>query len=78
MNNKNKSFSLSKVKPSIAYCMYDWANSPFATVVITFIFSAYFERAIVGDTEKLLSIGVGQYLFQLFVLLAFPLLSEGI
>src|SRR6056300_2101361 len=52
MNNKNKSFSLSKVKPSIAYCMYDWANSPFATVVITFIFSAYFERAIVGDTEK--------------------------
>ena len=25
---------------------------PFATVIITFIFSAYFERAIVGDAEK--------------------------
>lgn len=43
---------LSKIKPFTAYCLYDWANSPFATVIITFIFSAYFERAIVGDAEK--------------------------
>ena len=41
-----------KIKPFVAYCLYDWANSPFATVVITFIFSAYFERAIVGNAEK--------------------------
>ena len=41
-----------KIKPFVAYCLYDWANSPFATVVITFIFSAYFARAIVGNAEK--------------------------
>ena len=43
---------LSKIKPFTAYCLYDWANSPFATVIITFIFAAYFERAIVGDAER--------------------------
>ena len=43
---------LHKIKPYVAYCLYDWANSPFATVVITFIFSAYFERAIVGNAEE--------------------------
>jgi len=43
---------LNRIKPFMAYCMYDWANSPFATVIITFVFSAYFERAIVGDAER--------------------------
>ena len=43
---------LLKIKPYVTYCLYDWASSPFATVVITFIFSAYFERAIVGNAEK--------------------------
>ena len=43
---------LFKLKPYVAYCLYDWANSPFATVVITFIFSAYFSRAIVGNAEE--------------------------
>ena len=47
-----KNILLNKIKPYFAYCLYDWANSPFATVVITFIFSAYFERAIVGNAEK--------------------------
>ena len=42
---------LYKIKPYVAYCLYDWANSPFSTVVITFIFSAYFSRAIVGNAE---------------------------
>ena len=41
-----------KLKSWIIYCLYDWANSPFATVIITFIFAAYFEKAIVGDPEK--------------------------
>ncbi len=41
-----------KIKPFTSYCLYDWANSPFSTVIITFIFSAYFEKAIVGDAEK--------------------------
>ncbi|WP_435640181.1 MFS transporter [Micavibrio aeruginosavorus] len=32
-----------------AWCLYDWANSAFATVIITFIFSVFFARNIVGD-----------------------------
>ena len=44
--------ALKKIKPFISYCMYDWANSPFSTVVITFVFASYFEKAIVGDPEK--------------------------
>ena len=33
----------------IAWALYDWANSPFSTLIITFIFGVYFSRAIVGD-----------------------------
>ena len=43
---------LFRIKPFLSYCLYDWANSPFATVIITFVFSAYFERAIVGNAER--------------------------
>jgi UMF1 family MFS transporter len=35
-----------------AWCLFDWANSPFPTVIITFVFSAYFTEAIVGDSVK--------------------------
>lgn len=33
----------------LAWCLFDWANSPVPTVVITFVFAAYFARGIVGD-----------------------------
>ena len=36
----------------ISFCLFDWANSPFSTVVITFVFAAYFQKAIVGDVVK--------------------------
>lgn len=32
-----------------AWCLYDWGNSAFATVIITFVFSVYFGRGMVGD-----------------------------
>jgi UMF1 family MFS transporter len=32
-----------------AWALYDWANSPFTTLVITFIFPAYFQAGIVKD-----------------------------
>ncbi len=35
-----------------SFCLFDWANSPFSTVVITFVFAAYFQKAIVGDVVK--------------------------
>ena len=32
-----------------AWCLFDWANSAFNTVIGTFIFSVYFARGIYGD-----------------------------
>jgi UMF1 family MFS transporter len=32
-----------------SWCLYDWGNSAFATVIITFVYSVYFARGIVGD-----------------------------
>ena len=31
----------------VAWALYDWANSPFTTLIITFVFPAYFAQAIV-------------------------------
>ena len=36
-------------KKMAAWCVYDWANSAFATVILTFVFSVYFGRGVVGD-----------------------------
>ncbi len=33
----------------VAWCLYDWANSAFPTVVITFVFAAYFTKAVAVD-----------------------------
>ena len=33
----------------VAWAFYDWANSPFTTLIITFVFPAYFAQGVVGD-----------------------------
>ena len=35
----------------IAWCLFDWANSAFPTIVITFLFSAYFTKAVAPNPE---------------------------
>lgn len=35
-----------------AWALFDWANSPFTTLIITFVFPAYFATAIVGDQVR--------------------------
>lgn len=30
----------------VAWCVYDWANSAFPTVILTFVFAAYFARGV--------------------------------
>lgn len=35
-----------------AWAFYDWATSPFFTVVITFVFATYFTQAVVGDEVR--------------------------
>jgi UMF1 family MFS transporter len=37
-------------RPAIAaWCLYDWGNSAFTTLVVTFIYSSYFTQAIAAD-----------------------------
>ncbi len=35
----------------IAWCVYDWANSAFPTVIVTFVFSAYFVTAVAENAN---------------------------
>ncbi|MCZ6774747.1 MAG: MFS transporter, partial [Proteobacteria bacterium] len=34
----------------VSWCMYDWANSAFPTVIVTFVFSTYFTAAVARNT----------------------------
>lgn len=36
-------------KGLIAWCLYDWANSAFPTVITTFVFAAYFTKGVAAD-----------------------------
>ena len=36
-------------KAIAAWCLFDWALTPFHTVINTFVFSVYFSRGIYGD-----------------------------
>ena len=38
------------MKKIINYALYDFANSSFTTIIITFIFSTYFAQQIVKDS----------------------------
>jgi MFS transporter, UMF1 family len=33
----------------LSWCLFDWANSPYPTIVVTFVFSAYFAKGVVGN-----------------------------
>lgn len=33
----------------MSWCIYDWGSSAFATVIITFVFSVYFSRGMIGN-----------------------------
>ncbi|MCZ6860629.1 MAG: MFS transporter [Alphaproteobacteria bacterium] len=35
-----------------AWCLFDWANSPFPTIVGTFLFANYFARAVASDPDE--------------------------
>ncbi len=35
-----------------AWCLYDWANSPYITLVTTFVFSTYFTQGVAPTPEK--------------------------
>ncbi|MBM3554513.1 MAG: MFS transporter [Alphaproteobacteria bacterium] len=33
----------------VSWALYDWANSPYTTLIVTFVFSAYFAKGVVGN-----------------------------
>lgn len=33
----------------LAWCFFDWANSPFPTIIVTFVFSAYYASAVAAS-----------------------------
>jgi len=35
----------------LAWCLFDWANSAFSTIIVTFLFSAYFIKAVAPSPE---------------------------
>jgi UMF1 family MFS transporter len=35
----------------VAWCLFDWANSAFPTIIVTFLFSAYFTKAVAPNPE---------------------------
>jgi UMF1 family MFS transporter len=39
-------------KSIFSWCIYDWANSAFSTVIITFVFSVFFTRGMIGDETQ--------------------------
>ena len=63
-------------KSVLSWCLYDWANTAFSTVIITFVFGVYFSREIVGDE----TIGAAQWSFAIgisgfFIAFLAPLLG---
>lgn len=39
----------SGARARVAWCLYDWANSAFPAVILTFVFAAYFTSAVAAD-----------------------------
>ena len=59
-------------KGLIAWCTFDWANSAFPTVIVTFVFAAYFTKAVAADEIT----GTSQWSFAISLsMLATALLS---
>jgi len=39
-----------------SWCGFDWANSPFPAVVLTFVIPAYFTQAVMDDPARAASL----------------------
>ena len=44
-----KTGPLTKNRKAFIWCLFDWANSPYPTVILTFVFSAYFTKLVAED-----------------------------
>ena len=65
-------------KTIIAWALYDWANSAFATTVLAGFFPIFFKQywsAGVASTESTFHLGVGNAVASLMIVLVAPLLG---
>ena len=49
MDVLNRPQNLASSKQLAAWCLYDWANSAYPTVITTFVFAAYFTKGVAVD-----------------------------
>ena len=64
-------------KGRAGWCFYDWANSAFPTVILTFVFSTYFTQSVAVDaTRGTTQWGYAQSLAGLAVALTAPFLGS--
>ena len=47
--NKSKKQNTESFGGLFSWAMYDWANSAFFTIILTFVFAQYFSQSVVGD-----------------------------
>ena len=45
-------FAVAQRRVILSWCLYDWANSAFTTLVVTFVYATYFMDVIVGDSNR--------------------------
>ena len=58
MSSTGEALALNRgAKPLVAYCLFDFANSAFTTIVITFVFATYFAQGVASSPE----VGAGQW-----------------
>ena len=65
-------------KRIIAWAMYDWANSAFATTIMAGFFPLFFKQywsAGIESTETTFHLGIGNALASLCIVLSAPLLG---
>jgi len=63
-------------RAQLSWCLYDWANSAFPTVITTFVFAAYFTKGIAADeVTGTAQWGVAMSLSGLAIALAAPVLG---
>ncbi len=41
-----------RITPRVAWCMFDWANSAFPTVIVTFVFGTYFATSVASNSVE--------------------------
>ena len=52
MKSDSKPPSRTPTRGLVSWALFDWANSPVSILIITFVFSVYFSREIVGDEVR--------------------------